>query len=67
MSTDRHMRAHTHTHLQRHQMFCHATQANSDKRRQVDATGSHVVNIDISLLCMCSYLFKRLHDHAQMI
>lgn len=54
-------------HYFRDQMFCYATQGNSDKRRQVDATGSHVVNIDISLLCVCSYLFKRLRDNAQMI
>lgn len=37
----------THLHAQ---LLCYTTQSYSDQRRQVDATGSHVVNTDMSLL-----------------
>lgn len=39
----------THTHLHA-QLLRYTTQSYSDKRRQVEATGSHVVNADMSLL-----------------
>lgn len=62
-----HMCTHKHTHTAR-EMLCYTTQRFSDKRRQVNATGSHVVNTDISLLyvwvCVCDITHLRIYKNV---
>lgn len=65
MCTDSHSHAQTHT---AREMLCYTTQCFSDKRRQVNATGSHVVNTDISLLyvwvCVCDITHLRIYKNV---